>query len=214
VRTSATVLALASCLVSCGQRIVVATDGRGRAEAGVEEGGVRLDAGLIASDGGVLDGAPKDAAPPRDALPLDAFSFDARPADTGPPEVGPRDAIAFDATPPQDALPPDFGIGGGLDPSLELPDPSGVPCLFPGDLNECPGIAVCRFFTPQEGRCESCSPCGNLNAPCSSSAECDILFSCYLGRCTNFCTLGTFECGPIDECIDIGHPTLGVCLPG
>jgi hypothetical protein len=39
------------------------------------------------------------------------------------------------------------------------------------------------------------------------------LFSCYAGRCTNFCTLGTVECGPVEDCLDIGHPTHGVCDP-
>jgi len=102
--------------------------------------------------------------------------------------------------------------GDPLDPDLDIPD-GGEPCTTPGSLTECPGIAVCRFATTEQGLCESCDDCGNLNAPCSEGTDCDILFSCYAGHCTNFCTLGTFECGPVEACLDIGHPTMGVCDP-
>lgn len=80
-------------------------------------------------------------------------------------------------------------------------------------MNECPGISVCRFYTAEEGRCESCDTCGNLNAPCTEGTDCDILFACYAGRCTNICQLGTFSCGPIEDCLDVGHATHGVCDP-
>ncbi|MBV1862269.1 MAG: hypothetical protein KUG77_27870 [Nannocystaceae bacterium] len=105
-------------------------------------------------------------------------------------------------------------IGGTpLDPDLDVPD-EGESCSFPGSLNECPGVAtVCRFYSAEEGRCESCDNCGNLNAPCTRGTDCDILFSCFAGRCTNFCQLGTFSCGPIEDCLDIGHATQGVCDP-
>jgi hypothetical protein len=106
----------------------------------------------------------------------------------------------------------DAGGGDPLDPDLDIPN-DGEACTTPGDLNECPGIAVCRFATTEHGLCESCDACGNLNAPCVEGTDCDILFSCYAGHCTNFCTLGTFECGPIEDCLDIGHPTKGVCDP-
>ncbi len=145
-------------------------------------------------DAGVVDGGPGPG-------------FDAGPAgiDAGP--------TGFDAGPTGfDAGPTGFDAGA-LSPELRLPDPSGAPCSSPGSLGECPGIAVCRFFTPAEGRCESCEPCGNLNDPCSASDECDILFMCFRGRCTNFCTLGTFECGAIEDCVEVGHPTRGVCVP-
>jgi len=102
--------------------------------------------------------------------------------------------------------------GTPLDPNLDVPD-EGESCTSPGNLNECPGIAVCRFYTAEEGRCESCDNCGNLNAPCMSGTDCDILFSCFAGRCTNFCELGTFSCGPVEDCLDIGHATHGVCDP-
>lgn len=103
--------------------------------------------------------------------------------------------------------------GTPLHPELDVPD-EGESCTSPGSLNECPGVGtVCRFYTAEEGRCESCDNCGNLNAPCSSGTDCDILFSCFAGRCTNFCQLGTFSCGPIEDCLDIGHATQGVCDP-
>lgn len=100
-----------------------------------------------------------------------------------------------------------------LSPDLDLPDPSGQVCATPGSLQQCPSLEVCRFYNSSEGRCESCQSCGNLNALCNASDECDILFSCFQGRCANFCTLGSFECGPPDDCIDIGHPTKGACKP-
>lgn len=106
----------------------------------------------------------------------------------------------------------DASGGDPLDPDLDIPN-GGEECTTPGDLNECPGIAVCRFATTDHGLCESCDACGNLNAPCVEGTDCDILFSCYAGRCTNFCTLGTFECGPVEDCLDIGHATHGVCDP-
>lgn len=106
----------------------------------------------------------------------------------------------------------DSAAGTPLDPDLDIPD-GGEQCDYPGDLNECPGIAVCRFATAEYGLCESCDACGNLFAPCTEGTDCDILFSCYAGSCTNFCTLGSFECGPVEDCLDIGHPTRGVCDP-
>jgi hypothetical protein len=78
---------------------------------------------------------------------------------------------------------------------------------------ECPNLQVCRFFTPTEGRCETCTNCGNLGAACTATNECDILFECFRGKCTNFCTLGTTECGPPADCLNIGHATRGVCKP-
>ncbi len=105
-----------------------------------------------------------------------------------------------------DLLPP-----GMLDPNLSLPNANGQTCTQVGYETGCPAIQVCRFYSPTEGRCESCTTCGNLHATCSASNQCDILFMCYQGKCTNFCTLGTSECGPPADCINIGHPTRGVC---
>jgi hypothetical protein len=106
----------------------------------------------------------------------------------------------------------DTASGTPLDPDLDIPN-GGEQCDYPGDLQQCPGIAVCRFATAEYGLCESCDACGNLFDPCVEGTDCDILFSCYAGFCTNFCTLGTFECGPKEDCLDIGHPTRGVCNP-
>jgi hypothetical protein len=133
-----------------------------------------------------------------------AGSIDGKPATDGPP--GTTDG------PPGTT---DGPAGGGLDPDLELPDPSGQVCDEPGRIGppECPSVEVCRYFTPTEGRCESCTSCGNLGAPCSATNQCDILFECYQGACTNFCTLGTTECGAPADCVDIGHATRGVCRP-
>lgn len=103
--------------------------------------------------------------------------------------------------------------GGGLDPRLDVPPASNEPCSSPRSLSECSGIAVCRFYSATEGRCESCTACGNLFASCASGEDCDILFVCFEGQCTNFCTLGTSECGAPSDCVDIGHPTEGACRP-
>ncbi len=128
----------------------------------------------------------------------------------GPPMV---DAKKSDATAMVDA-PADAATGGGLDPDLELPDPGGQVCDEPGRGSpECPLGEVCRFFTKTEGRCESCAPCGGLGAACTATSQCDTLFECYQGQCTNFCTLGTPECGAPADCINIGHATRGVCKP-
>lgn len=162
-----------------------------------------------------------DAATGLDGGAMDAMVLpDARVTmDTGRPDdsaiVIEDAATTPDAGRPIDAVTsPDSGGGGDpLSPFLSLPDPSGQVCTTPGSFGECPSIQVCRFFDSEDGRCETCEPCGNLNAACTDSSECDILFMCFTGRCTNFCQLGTFGCGPIEDCIDIGHPTHGVCRP-
>ncbi len=139
---------------------------------------------------------------------------DAPPGSTidGPPAVDAKVDAKIDAR--LDA-PADSTTGGGLDPDLELPDPGGQVCDEPGRIGspECPSAEVCRYFTPTEGRCESCSSCGNLGASCTATNQCDILFECYQGQCTNFCTLGTTECGAPADCNNIGHATRGVCRP-
>ncbi len=80
-------------------------------------------------------------------------------------------------------------------------------------MSECPSLQVCRFYDSAEGRCESCGTCGNLGNTCTASNECDILFTCYQNTCVNICPLGTYYCGAITDCLDIGHPTYGVCRP-
>lgn len=140
--------------------------------------------------------------------PSDDSTSDA-PADTSS-AVTDEDTSVTDLGSSSDGT--DTASGTPLDPDLDIPD-GGEQCDYPGDLQSCPGIAVCRFATAEYGLCESCDACGNLFAPCVEGTDCDILFSCYAGSCTNFCTLGTFECGPVEDCLDIGHPTRGVCDP-
>jgi hypothetical protein len=138
-------------------------------------------------------GSPRDGAPPGPGI-------DAPPGGTD---------AAIDA-------PGGGGGGGGLDPDLSLPDPSGQVCSRPGRTGapDCPAAEqVCRFFTPTEGRCEPCTDCRLLGQSCAATSECDIQLECYRGQCVSFCTLGTFECGAVDDCLDIGHATRGVCRP-
>lgn len=172
------------------------------------------DGAALGVDGGIDGSAPMfDAGPTMpgvDAGPM-MPGMDAGP--TMGVDAGPTMGVDAGPTMGVDAGPMTGPDAGALSSELALPDPSGTPCTSPGSLSECPGIEVCRFFSPAEGRCETCGPCGNLNDPCSASDECDILFMCFRGRCTNFCTLGTFECGAIEDCVDIGHPTRGVCVP-
>lgn len=157
-------------------------------------------------DGG---GAGHDLAGGGDASAGDlATSSDLAPRGDGPATSG---DLAQTSTMDLAQAPSDLTSTGSLDPGLALPSASGAPCTMPGSLTECVGIDVCRFFTPAQGRCESCTSCNNLGAACTASADCDILFMCYLGKCTNFCTLGTTECGPPANCLNIGHPTRGVC---
>jgi hypothetical protein len=113
--------------------------------------------------------------------------------------------------------PKDGAVGqdaSGLDPDLKLPG-AGEACTTPGAGSGagCPSLKVCRISSTTGGRCESCGPCGNLNAACTASSQCDILFQCYKGRCTNFCNLGSMECGAPADCINVGHATHGVCNP-
>lgn len=172
------------------------------------EGFGRRDGGGPAGDVGVLDvGSGLDAAG------LDARGLDApMPTDTGRADARLSDAGATDAG-RVDAGRDAGGGGGGLDPDLDTPPASATPCSTPGGMSDCPGIAVCRFFSATEGRCESCTECGNLGDPCTEGTDCDILFACFEGRCTNICPLGTFYCGPVEDCLNVGHPTHGVCRP-
>ncbi len=105
------------------------------------------------------------------------------------------------------------GGSGALDPDLDLPNPSGQSCTNIGYGTDCPSLEVCRISGPNMGTCESCTSCNNLNQPCAQSSDCDILFQCFQGKCTNICPLGTSYCGPPQDCLDVGHTTFGVCKP-
>lgn len=197
---------------------------------GVDGNESGLSAGSAGPMGGTTTaGASGDAAPTTAA---DATGADgsgdptAASADSGSPATG--DSGAADATGPD----PDTGTpvtgsdgpgttddggsdtapGDPLHPDLDTPT-EGETCTTPGSLGECPALEVCRFHTSEQGLCESCDACGNLGAFCTVGTDCDILFACFQGRCTNFCELGTFACGPVEDCLDVGHPTHGVCRP-
>lgn len=199
-------------LTACPQEIGVRDTGPGSSggrDAGPGGGGAdgALDAGVDAAEA-VTDGAAEDAGGGLDVIEGDAAALDALAGDAVPVDGGTHPDAAVDAGAP-DAAPPD---AGALDPLLALPNPNGQVCTYPGGLGECPGAEVCRFYSPVEGRCESCTSCGNLFAPCTRSDDCDIVFVCYAGYCTNFCELGGAQCGAL-SCIDIGHPSHGVCPP-
>ncbi|MFO0727695.1 MAG: hypothetical protein U1E65_28205 [Myxococcota bacterium] len=198
-------LCLAIALTACPQSIVT-TD---RPGPNGHDGSLAMDA-LDPGDADAGEEAGSDA-DPRDVPGADATSKD----------VGFLDAMSFDlGVLPDTGPPPDAGFpdalpvdGGAIDPDLALPDPAGQPCTTPGSLGECPNLQVCRIYTGSEGRCESCGPCGNLGAFCTTSAECDILFACFRNACVNFCEIGTFECGPMENCVDVGFPGHGMCKP-
>lgn len=159
-----------------------------------------------------FDSAAGDAA----QAPRDAGGSAAQQDANAPPASGDQDSaapIGSDAggTAVDAAKPPDAS-SAGLDPLLSLPDPSGVACGPPGygGPNGCPGSMICRIATTSGGRCEGCTSCGHLNDSCSASADCDILFQCYAGKCTAICNLATPQtCG--GHCIDVGNAGSGVC---
>ncbi|MCH9683410.1 MAG: hypothetical protein K0V04_18380 [Deltaproteobacteria bacterium] len=129
-----------------------------------------------------------------------------------PTTSGSGDTGSGDAGSESDGSTGDQAPGDPLHPDLDVPE-RGQVCNTPGSLGECPALEVCRFHTTEQGLCESCQACGNLGAPCVQGTDCDILFACYQGQCTNICELGTFYCGPIEDCLNVGHPTHGVCAP-
>ncbi len=163
-----------------------ATDGGGASTDGAtdpEGGGAKSDAATSTKDSGTKSDA--------------AASTDAGSSDAGAASDGGSTA----------------DTGTGIDPDVALPSPAGAACSTPGSENGCPLASVCRIASASGGRCESCTNCGHLNDLCTASDECDIVFQCFRGHCTNFCHLGTYECGPITSCINVGHPTIGMCLP-
>jgi hypothetical protein len=106
-------------------------------------------------------------------------------------------------------------LGSGLDPLLSPAGGSGQPCTTPGSLSECPGYAVCRFYSSTELRCDPADMSNpGIGTPCNLSSDCDLQYSCYRGFCFPFCTLGGTDCGYPDDCIDVGYTgggNTGVC---
>ncbi len=133
----------------------------------------------------------------------------------GPTTGGGSTVGGAGGTPSSGGAPGSGGSGGVgmLDPDLDLPASGGDPCTTPGLSSGCPSLQVCRISGPNSGTCESCTSCNNLLQPCSQSSDCDILFQCYQGQCTNICPLGTTACGAPQDCVDVGHATHGVCWP-
>jgi len=106
-------------------------------------------------------------------------------------------------------------LGNGLDPLLSPADGTGQPCQTPGSLSECPGYAVCRFYTTTELRCDPADMSNpGIGAPCTFSHDCDLQYQCYRGFCFPFCTLGGTDCGFPDDCVDVGYTgggNIGAC---
>jgi len=106
-------------------------------------------------------------------------------------------------------------MGEPLDPQLAVPPVCAPTCTSIGFGNDCPGLGeYCRLRDSQTAVCESCEACGNLHAPCVNTADCDIIFTCFMGQCTAQCDLNTPQtCGNPAACTNVGHPTHGVCDP-
>ncbi len=109
----------------------------------------------------------------------------------------------------------DTCMGAPLDPQLAVPPLCEPTCTSIGFGNDCAGLAeYCRLKDSQTAVCESCDACGNLHAPCVTTADCDIIFTCFMGQCTAQCDLNTPQtCGNPAACTNVGHPTHGVCDP-
>jgi hypothetical protein len=104
--------------------------------------------------------------------------------------------------------------GQPLDPQLAVPPMCAPTCTGFGFSNDCGALEVCRLKDSATGVCETCEACGNLNAPCTNTIDCDILFTCFKNQCTAMCSFDTPQtCGNPAACTDVGHPTHGVCDP-
>lgn len=127
-------------------------------------------------------------------------------------EIDASDSDVPDSDSEVSTLDADVDSESGLHPDYVLPDPSGDTCSRPTGRTECDGYQSCRPINSEEGRCEGCEPC-LIMEPCTQSHHCDISYACFMGYCSPFCLLGTFMCGIEENCIDIGYPEWGVCLP-
>jgi hypothetical protein len=136
-------------------------------------------------------------------------------------------AEAGDAGPVGDGAPEvDVLDGGGdgrgptgLDDRVALPELDATPCrvsIGGVDFVNCKGSEECRMATADSGRCEDCLGRCTLHQgdSCTQSWQCDSLFECFRGRCTNRCTRGEHECGKIESCLDVGFlGGFGLCDP-
>jgi hypothetical protein len=105
-------------------------------------------------------------------------------------------------------------LANGLDPLLSPADGSGPVCHTPGSLAECPGYAVCRFYTSTELRCDPANLSNpGIGALCNQSSDCDLMYQCYRGFCFPFCMIGSTDCGFPDDCVDVGwmNHDIGAC---
>jgi hypothetical protein len=104
--------------------------------------------------------------------------------------------------------------GGPLDPALAVPPGCEKTCTGIGWGNDCDLLEICRIKDSKTAICETCDACGNRWDPCTRSADCDILFTCFHNQCEAMCELANPQtCGKPDACIDVGHVTHGVCHP-
>lgn len=196
--------------------IIIGQGVLGCARGGAGDQPETVDASL--GDGGSRDsGASHDAdhfdsriAPVDGATVSDANTG----TDTGIGRIDGGLAVTDSGAPIVDAGTRDAGgtVSPDLDPSLSVPPASNPTCSTP-NTGCAAGGTWCRLYSSTEGRCEGCVGCGNQNDSCVTGADCNIFLVCYTGRCTLMCELGSTTCGSVDRCLDVGHPTQGVCLP-
>lgn len=185
--------------------------------AGCARGGANDDPPALAIDGAVRDGGVGDSGVLSDAGGFDsavsplldsAVGLDATNGVDG------GDLVIDGGMPGIDATTRDAGRSGStdLDPALSIPPVGNPSCATPNTGCRA-GETWCRLYSSTEGRYEGCTTCDNQNDPCSTGEDCNLFFVCYTGRCTLMCELGSSTCGDVNACLDIGHPTRGVCRP-
>lgn len=104
----------------------------------------------------------------------------------------------------------------GLHPALMIsPAITEQVCTYVGSPTApCTEGDACAFYTSEEDRCATCpvEKCENFNNPCSPEKPCRPFYTCFGGFCTVACPLNSRDiCGNPDDCLEIGHPTHGVC---
>jgi len=150
---------------------------------------------------------------------LDALGPGALLADGGDAGVVGDSATELDGSAVVDGGGGDGRGPTGLDDGVALPELDAAPCRVSTggvDFAACKGSEECRMATADSGRCEDClGRCAlHQGDSCTRSWQCDSIFECFRGRCTNRCTLGEHECGRIESCLDVGFlGTYGLCDP-